>query len=208
MRRDERKTILAVGAAGILIAMLALPALYYLGLWMTPRPRPTGHHAAPALLRAALWAVNTGGPSMQLDPLSPASFVTLRVCRGLASRRATPQERSHGRDECLRAHSGIVSAMALADIHMAQQKVAARSFTLALGQMTNAAWLSRNWSAEALLDTLAERSDFGHGLRGVEAASRGYFGKDPGALDAAVLDRAIHAPLLLVPRRAELPCAP
>ena len=184
MRRDERGTILAVGAAGILVAALALPALYYLGLSMTPRPRPAGHQAAPALVRAALWAVNTGGPSMQLEPLSAASFVTLRVCRGFAARRATPQERSRGRDECLRGHSGIASATALADIHMAEQQVEARSFRLALGQMANAAWVSRNWSAEALLDALAATSDFGHGLRGVEAASRGYFGKDPGALRA------------------------
>lgn len=44
-------------------------------------------------------------------------------------------------------------------------------------------WVSRHWSANEAIATMLMTSDFGHGFRGMEQASEGYFGVPAQSLD-------------------------
>ena len=43
-------------------------------------------------------------------------------------------------------------------------------------------WMTRSWTRDDFLNTLAARADFGFGWRGVDAAARGFFGRPAGEL--------------------------
>ena len=58
-------------------------------------------------------------------------------------------------------------------------------------------WLTRSWTRDNFLDTLAARGDFGYGWRGVDAAARGYFGREAAELtlpEAAMIASRIGDP--------------
>ncbi len=88
--------------AGVIGAVLFMPAVYFFGLWLAP-PRPVPEATpAPALLREALWARADGGPATELRPINPINFVQHRVCRALAARQDDPKVRGERRAECLK----------------------------------------------------------------------------------------------------------
>ena len=65
----------------------------------------------------------------------------------------------------------------LSTVHMQDNDVEPRSFRMAIGQFATAVWLTRSWTKEEFLNTLAARGEFGFGWRGIHAAARGYFNK-------------------------------
>ena len=84
MRLEERRTIVIVLIAGVIGAMLFLPAIYFLGLWLAP-PRPVPEASgAPPLMLEALWARADGGRATELRPINTVNFVKQRACRALA----------------------------------------------------------------------------------------------------------------------------
>ena len=86
MRFEERRTLVGLFIAGIAGAILFLPAVYFLGLWLAPpRPVPATTHVPP-LLGDAIWARADGGRATELQPINPISFVRMRVCRTMAAR--------------------------------------------------------------------------------------------------------------------------
>ena len=187
MRLEERRTVTFVGLAGalgIVGAVLFFPSLYVFGLWLAP-PRPVPDATpAPALLREALWARANGGPSTRLRPVNPIAIVQHVACRELAenlSRRSPEgakaddrQERSERLAGCRKHLPAIQGVEYLAGVHMRDHQKQP-SLPTALGRVATAVWITRSWTREEFLDTLATRSEFGPGWRGVEAASRGYF---------------------------------
>ena len=48
--------------------------------------------------------------------------------------------------------------------------------------MVNTVRMTRSWTREEFLNTLAARADFGYGWRGVDAAARGFFRRPAAAL--------------------------
>ena len=177
MRLEERRTIVVVLVAGVIGAVLFMPSVYFLGLWLAP-PRPVPEATpASALLREAIWARADGGPATGLRPVNPINFVQHRVCRALAARQDDPKLRSEHRVECLKQLPAIQAVDYLSDLHMRDHQLEARSFRMGISQFATAVWLTRSWTKESLLDTLAVRAEFGSGWRGVDAAARGYFGR-------------------------------
>jgi len=182
VRRDERRTLLILIIAGVAGAILVMPAIYVVGLWLAP-PRPV-----PALIRVpdtlsdALWARAYGGPVKQLRPINPLTFVEMRVCRYRAAAIDDPVERGQRRAECMKLLPAIQAADYLSGVHMRDSNAATGGFREGISQFSTAAWVTRSWTAEELLATLAERGDFGFGWRGADAAARGYFARDAGAL--------------------------
>lgn len=175
MRLEERRTIVFVLVAGAIGALLLMPSVYFLGLWLAP-PRPVPEaRPAPALLRDAIWARADGGPATELRPVNPVNFVQHRVCRALAARQDDPKLRSERRVDCLKQLPAIQAVDYLSDLHMRDHQLETRSFRMGISQFATAVWLTRSWTKASLLDTLAARGEFGQGWRGVEAASRGYF---------------------------------
>ena len=177
MRLEERRTIVIVLIAGVIGAVLFLPGVYFLGLWLAP-PRPVPEASgAPPLMLEALWARADGGRATELRPVNPINFIQHRACRALAIRYDDPKVRGERRAECLKSMPAVQGVDYLSTVHMQDNNVEPRSFRMAIGQFATAVWLTRSWSREEFLNTLAMRGEFGFGWRGVHAAARGYFDK-------------------------------
>lgn len=177
MRLEERRTIVVVLIGGVIAAVLFLPGIYFLGLWLAP-PRPVPQlSGAPPLLLEAIWARAGGGRATELRPINPINFVQHRVCRALAIRYNDPKVRGEQRAECLKSMPAVQGVDHLSTVHMRDNQVEPRSFRMAIGQFATAVWLTRTWTKAEFLNTLAARSDFGFGWHGVEAAAQGFFGR-------------------------------
>jgi hypothetical protein len=154
-----------------------MPSVYWLGLWLAP-PRPVPEaEPAPALLREALWARADGGPATELRPLNPINFIQHRVCRAMAARHEDPKVRGERRAACLKQLPAIQGVDYLSGVHMRDHDVPP-GFREGISQFATAVWLTRSWTKDSFLDTLAARGDFGYGWRGADAAAQGYFGRD------------------------------
>ncbi|HVT58479.1 MAG TPA: transglycosylase domain-containing protein [Thermoanaerobaculia bacterium] len=198
MRRNERYVLFVLGVA-VAVAVagaLLLPGFYFVGLTLVPeKPQATTFLSIPEVVRAALWADLSGDGPIRLKPITPWSFVQLRICRALASR--SGQAKREAKEACLRQHAGIVAADDLAKIHVAKYGFAVGG----LAQVATAAWVTRNWTGKMTLDELASQGDFGHGWRGIDQAALGYLGKHADILAAA--DAALLAALIRRPQAAD-----
>jgi hypothetical protein len=181
VRAEERRTLVALLIAGIVGFVLSLPAIYLFGLWLAP-PRPVAEAAAaPGLLREALWARAEGGRATELTAVNPINFIHHRVCRALAARHDVAATRAERRAECLKQLPAIQGVDYLSGLHIREHSVAP-GFREGITQFATAVWLTRSWTKDSLLDTMAARGEFGYGWRGVEAAARGYFGRSAAQL--------------------------
>jgi len=197
VRLEEHRTLIVVIIAGVAGAILILPATYFLGLWLAPpRPVPATAHVSP-LLGDAIWARAEGGRATELQPVNPISFVRMRVCRTMAAQTDDLALRGVRRAECMKLLPAIQAVDYLSGVHIQDSNAATGGFREGLSQVATAAWMTRSWTKAELLDTIAERGDFGFGWRGADAASRGYFGREASALslpDAALLAASIGDP--------------
>jgi hypothetical protein len=163
-----------LGAIAVVGAVLFFPSLYVFGLWLAP-PRPVPAAApAPALLREALWARANGDPSTELRPVNPIAIVQHVACTELADNHEDPKERAERLADCRKHLPAIQGVEYLSGVHMRDHHFEP-SFLTGIRRVATAVWMTRSWTREEFLDTLATRSEFGPGWRGVEAASRGYF---------------------------------
>jgi hypothetical protein len=177
VRREERrlgKWVLVTGSIVALLPVLYLSSLLVWGTWVAgPRPVPETK-PAPALLKEALWARADGGHATELRPINPITIIQHVACTELADWHEDPQAR---RRECRNHLPALAGVEYLASLHLEDQQIKRASFRGGAGAMATTLWLSRSWTREDFLNTLAARGDFGFGWRGVEAASDGYFGK-------------------------------
>ena len=177
MRLEERWTLKSAGVVGAIVVIggvLFFPSLYLFGLWLAP-PRPVPEaRPAPALLREALWARANGGLSTHFRPVNPIAIVQHFTCKELAENHDDPKQRAERLADCRTHLPAIQGVEYLAGVHMRDHHFEP-SFRTGISRVATAVWMTRSWTREEFLDTLAERSEFGPGWRGVEAASRGYF---------------------------------
>jgi hypothetical protein len=177
VRLNERRTLIGLFIAGVAGAILFMPAVYFLGLWLAP-PRPVpATTRVPPVLGDAIWARADGGRATELQPINPISFARMRVCRTMAARTDDPALRSARRAECMKLLPAIQAADYLSGVHIRDADAATGGFRESISQFATAAWLTRSWTRAELLDTLASRGEFGFGWRGAEAAAHGYFGR-------------------------------
>ena len=182
MRLEERRTIVIVLISGAIAAIVFLPGIYFLGLWLAPpRPVPAMPGASPMVLEA-LWVRAGGGRATGLRPVNPVNFVQHRACRALAIRYDDPKVRGERRAECLESMPAIQGVDYLSTVHMTDNDVTPRSLRMAIGQFATAVWVTRSWTKEEFVNTLAARADFGFGWRGIDAAAAGFFRRDAAAL--------------------------
>jgi hypothetical protein len=177
MRLEERRTVTIVGVVaviGVVAAVLFFPSLYMFGLWLAP-PRPIPEASpAPAVIREALWARANGGLSTEFRPVNPVAIVQHVACTELAENYDDPQERAARLGDCRKHLPAIQSVEYLAGVHMRDHHVEPSLLT-GIRRVATAVWMTRSWTREEFLDTLATRGEFGPGWRGIDAASRGYF---------------------------------
>ena len=205
MRLSERRTLIGLFIAGVIGAILFMPAVYFLGLWLAPpRPVPVTRHV-PRLLSDAIWARADGGRATELQPLNPINFVKHRACRAIAARTDDPRLRGERRAECMKQLPAVQAADYLSGVHIRDEHADSGGFREGISQFATAAWLTRSWTKAELVDTLAARGEFGSLWRGADAAARGYFARDAARL---TLSQAALLAGLLGDRRTDPWCDP
>jgi membrane peptidoglycan carboxypeptidase len=104
-------------------------------------------------------------------------------------------------EECFDRQAGVLLAGQLSRDQVNQSGIPP-SPRWALSQVATMADLTRNWNIDQVLDTLAATGYFGHGWKGVYAASEGFFGKpasDLSAAEAAAIAMQIPYPKMTDP---------
>ena len=184
MRLEERRTIAVAAilmALGVIGAVLLPVALYLFGLSVAPpRPIPPQSSAPPVILDA-LWARAGGGTATSLRPINHITIAQMAACV-LQAEGANDNERLARCRHVLPAMPGLEYLSAL---HINDSGGERNSFLGGHGALGTTIWMTRSWTKEEFLNTLAARGIFGFGWRGVTAAAQGYFGRGANALTAA-----------------------
>lgn len=176
MRVTPRQAVVGLIAAGIAGGFLLLPAVSFLGtLMIGTLPVPSRTHVPP-LVAEAIWARALGGRATTLQPLNPFTIGKVLGCHVLAER-ADPAQRGQEHDRCMALLPGVTAMGYLSTVHMRSEGVwqDPRVPFVQIALMTK---MADSWTREELIDTLAARGEFGFGFQGIDAAARGYFGRD------------------------------
>ena len=186
MRREERKFIKWGLVAGAIAGLIPVLYISFLFVWGTSvaGPRPVAEtRPAPPLVQAALWARANGGAATALRPINPIAMARHVMCLELDRPESnTPEARDLHAIECAKYMPALGGIEHLAALHLQDQNVQRASFRGGAGALATTVWMTRSWTREEFVNTLAARADYGNGWRGLEAAAQGYFGRAPGEL--------------------------
>jgi hypothetical protein len=184
MRREERLTLKLVLGAGSILALL--PVLYLTGLFLWGRsltPPPTAETTpAPSVIKDALWARANGGRAAELRAMNPLTVAGWIACTEIGKDATDPRARIRRDVECADWLPAIHGIEYLSALHLEDHGITRASFRGGAGALATTFWMTRSWTREEFLNTLAARAGFGFGWRGVEAAARGFFGQTAASL--------------------------
>lgn len=191
------KILVILLAAAFLSIWGGLGLLFHRGLsyWPEPeRPAPAPH--SPVVARA-LW-VGVG----ETGEIAFTRRGALGTVVGMAGVfwRASRIEGDHV--DRFRPDPGWIAAQTCLKIQYVQVSPSAGRYHL--GNLSRTSWMSRNWTADEIVDCLAERLFFGKGLYGIEAAAQHYFSVSADELSeeqAALLGAIVQAPSRYDPER-------
>jgi hypothetical protein len=171
-------TLVILGIAG---GVLLQPAITMVGTLLAPSQPTPSTTPAPRLLADAMWARAMGGRATELQPLNPFTVGRTVSCLIMAERSEPGPERDKRQNDCMTLLPGVEAISYLSSVHMRSEGVwqDPRVPFVAIATMTK---MSGGWSRDQLLNTLAERGQFGADVVGAENASRTYFGKSADAL--------------------------
>ena len=161
---------------GVVALGAAAPIVFFSGLLLLGRavapPLPAPPAApAPPLIRDALWARGGGGRATELRPINPLTMAQLAACLVQA-----PGNNDNERmAECRHVMPAMPAVEYLSEVLLRDHGVQRNSFRGGAGAMVTSLRVTRSWTRDEFLNTLAHRADFGYGWRGVEAAARGFF---------------------------------
>lgn len=184
MRRDERLTLKLVLGGGAVVALV--PVLYLTGLFLWGRsltPPPTAERTpAPSLIKDALWARANGGRARELHPIDPIRVAGWIACTEIAKDVTDPRSRTRRDVECAEWLPAMHGIEYLSTLHLKDHGVPRLSFRGGAGAFATTVWMTRSWTREEFLNTLAARAEFGFGWRGVDAAAQGFFSRAAASL--------------------------
>lgn len=110
---------------------------------------------------------------------------------------AAPADEHAAQSQCIEDHPGILMVEQISRLHLTETKVIGTP-RFPFAQVATAVRLSREWDVDSLIDKLAATSQFGRAKwRGVDEASRAFFGKAADQLtaeEAALLSVQIPNP--------------
>lgn len=181
MRFDTRQIASGLFIAGVMGALLFLPAMSFVGQMLAPSQPVPGHAPVPPLLRDALWARANGGRAADLQPFNPFTIGRMASCHMWAERHEDRAARDHAHDDCMQLMPGIEALAHVSSAHMRADGVW-QDVRVPFVQLSMLTRMSSTWTKADLLSTLAERGEFGYGFVGAEAAAQGYFARTAAAL--------------------------
>ena len=172
---DKRKAFFGLVIAGVTGAILFLPAVYVIGLAVAPRPVPADR-PVPPLLADAIWARADGGAATALTPITPVTMAQFVACIAIEDFKDTTPGDARRVAACRHYMPAVQGVEYISRMHLRDASLKP-SFREGLGRLSTTIWLTHSWTKAELLRTVADRGEFGAGLRGAEAASRHYFGR-------------------------------
>lgn len=181
MRGEERRTLKVLAwviALGALAPVLFLTSLFVIGARVAPPQLAPSTTPAPPLVRDALWARAEGGRATTLRPIGPVTAAQMAACVLTA-----PGDNDNQRiAACRHVMPALPALEYLSGVLLRDRGVQRNSFRGGAGAMVTTVRLTRTWTRDELLNTLAARADFGYGWRGIDVAAQGFFGRPAAAL--------------------------
>lgn len=190
--------------AGVAGALLFLPAITFLGHLLSPSPLTAAEAHAPPLLGHAIWARTLGGRATELRPLEPFGIARMVSCHVLAARFGDQAERDWQHDQCMSLMPAVQGIAYLSSVQMRSDGVW-QTPRVPFIQIAMVNQVTHAWTRAQLIDTLAERGEFGFGWQGVTAAAQGYFAKPANDL---TLPQAAMIAAFIGDRRTDPWCDP
>jgi hypothetical protein len=195
VRLEERrllKIVLGAVALGALAPVAFVTMLLVIGADVAPPLAPAAS-PVPPLIKNALWARAEGGRAAALRPIGPLTMAQMSACVLTA-----PGENDNQRiAACRHVMPALPALEYLSNVLLRDHGVNRNSFRGGAGAMVTMVRLTRTWTRDDLLNTLAARADFGYGWRGLDAAARGFFGTPAATLtlpQAALLASRVGDP--------------
>jgi transglycosylase-like protein len=180
VRLEERRLLKLALVGGGVIAFIPVLYLTFLLVWgssLTPRPTPSPT-TAPPLVSQALWARAGGGRATELRGVNPINVAGLIVCSNLNGGSDNAQSLdAESLAECAKWLPALHGLEYLSSLHGQDHQIKRASFRGGASSMATMLRLTYSWTREEFLNTLAAQADFGYGWKGIEAASRGFFGR-------------------------------
>lgn len=175
MQIDARKTFVGLLIAGVAGGLLLLPAVVYLGNFLSPAQITPATTHVPPLIGDALWARAGGGRDSRLQQLNPFTIGRMASCHLWAETLDDRAESEAQHEKCMQLMPGVQAVGYISTLHLQSEGVwqDPRVPFVQLATMTR---VTDRWTRAELIDTLAERGEFGDGIRGVERAAQSYFG--------------------------------
>jgi hypothetical protein len=184
VRANVRKLLIGLPVAGVLVAILVPFAYFFAGLaFGPPQPQPATT-PVPPLIAAAIWARADGGSATALEPVTPISMARFAGCMAIEDFWDETPGDARRVEACRKYMPALTGVEYLSKVHMRDSGLQT-SFREGLARFSTLILITHSWSKEELLRTAAERGEFGAGLRGIEAASRHYFGRPAAELSLA-----------------------
>jgi Transglycosylase len=174
MRIEPRRALLGLFIAGVAGAILLLPAIYVFGLSVAPALPVAAATPAPQLIEDALWARAGGGRAQHLRPIGPVALTHMMACIAFAPGDNDNERMPH----CRHVMPALPGLEYLSKIHIQDHGLVRNSFIGGHAALATTVWMSRSWSRDEFVNTLAARGDFGFGWRGMTTAARRYFDRD------------------------------
>lgn len=176
MRFDKTTAFFGVLIAGVAGALLVPLAIYFVGLGVGP-PLPTAvKTTVPPLLGEAIWARADGGNATALTPITHVSAARFVTCVAIEDFNDTRPGDAQRVANCRAYMPALMGLEYLSGAHLRDGNLRT-SFGEGLARFSTTVWMTHAWTKADFLNTVADRGEFGAGLRGADAASRHYFGR-------------------------------
>ena len=170
MRSFARVVAWVVGI-GLGLVLLLPGGLYGYGLSLVPRDRSAIQgEPVPDRATAVLWASLGGEGEPSLSSLNPCSAVWSIGLRLRPGADITPEAGER------------LGSLAARVILGRGTRIRGGMSGWHVAHASTSIWARQNWSAREASAAFLTAADYGHGLRGLAAAARGYFGHAPEAL--------------------------
>lgn len=181
MQINVKKSLIGLFVAGVLGAMLFPIAIYFIGLAVAPPMPIPARTTVPPLLADAIWARADGGDATKLTPVTHISMAKFAGCVALEDFNDKTPGDAQRVANCRAYMPALMGIEYLSGEHMRDANLET-SFGEGVARFSTLVWITHSWTKADFLNTVAERGEFGEGLRGAETASRHYFGRSAAEL--------------------------
>ena len=178
---DKRKAFFGLIIAGVAGAILFPLAIFLIGLAVAPPPPAPVKTALPPLVADAIWARADGGAATALTPVTHISMAKFLGCVAYEDFQDTTPGDAQRVANCREYMPALPGIEYLSGSHVREASMQ-NGFTEGLARFSTMVLITHTWTKADFLNTVADRGEFGAGLRGVEVASRHYFGRSAAEL--------------------------